>query len=367
LAEPRKSRKPAVAMSATAGDMKEEVYSEEDESASPDFVDDDVDDESDELADLSKIDLSAIPGWQGLGMEEEEAPYEFEGDKRCGTVAILGAPNAGKSTLLNYLVGSKIAIVTHKRQTTRNSMTGICMNGGTQMIFIDTPGIMDARPSQRLNKAMVKSAWNSARDADEIFFLVDADKVIPGSSAGGRSGKRDRPVHHPVAPEALQFREGSNEELILRRLGERRQRFNVVLNKVDQLKGERKALLLPLAEQIKAGAGLADDGSSMVKKVFAVSAINGRGLDSINSYLRDALPLGDWLYPTDQVRSLPRAARPPRLREWAPAGPAPRCVPRASHARRGARQISNIPLRQIAAELTRETIFLRRAPPLPLY
>jgi GTP-binding protein Era len=105
---------------------------------------------------------------------EEESEYKFEGPKRCGTVAIVGAPNAGKSTLMNHMVGSKVAIVTHKRQTTRNSVTGIGMEGGTQVIYIDTPGIMSPRPKERLNKAMVKSAWNSARDADEVALPPSA-------------------------------------------------------------------------------------------------------------------------------------------------------------------------------------------------
>jgi hypothetical protein len=102
--------------------------------------------------------------------QELEEEYIFEGPKRCGTVAIVGAPNAGKSTLMNHMIGSKVAIVTHKRQTTRNSVTGIGMEGGTQIVYLDTPGIMAPRPKERLNKAMVKSAWNSARDADEVLL-----------------------------------------------------------------------------------------------------------------------------------------------------------------------------------------------------
>ena len=89
---------------------------------------------------------------QSMLDEDESDDYKFKGPKRCGTVAIVGAPNAGKSTLLNRLIGSKLAIVTHKRQTTRNSVTGIAMEDGTQVVYIDTPGIMDARPGQRLNK-----------------------------------------------------------------------------------------------------------------------------------------------------------------------------------------------------------------------
>ncbi|EKX52370.1 hypothetical protein GUITHDRAFT_84828 [Guillardia theta CCMP2712] len=215
--------------------------------------------------------------------QDEDEDYVFEGPKRCGTVAILGAPNAGKSTLLNALVGSKVAIVTHKRQTTRNSINGIAMEGGTQVIYIDTPGIMAPKPKQRLNKAMVKSAWNSARDADEIFFLIDADKIIPGGTGPGRTGRKSAPLTLPVDPERLKLRAGTNEELIMSRI---------------------------------------DDQES-----FAVSAKTGRGLDALKAYLKDSLPLGPWLYPVDQI--------------------------------------SNIPMRNLVAEFTRESIFLRAHEEVP--
>jgi hypothetical protein len=166
---------------------------------------------------------NAIGQQQSRDYANSEDDYKFEGAKRAGTVSIIGAPNAGKSTLLNTLVGSKIAIVTHKRQTTRTSITGIAMEGGTQVVYIDTPGIMAPRPKERLNKAMVKSAWNSARDADEIFFIVDADKIIPGGMGPGRTGRKVQALVHPVDPEVLRFRKNSNEELIMTRLRERNQ------------------------------------------------------------------------------------------------------------------------------------------------
>lgn len=199
---------------------------------------------------------NAIGQQQSRDYANSEDDYTFEGVKRAGTVSIIGAPNAGKSTLLNQLVGSKIAIVTHKRQTTRTSITGIAMEEGTQVVYIDTPGIMAPRPKERLNKAMVKSAWNSARDADEIFFIVDADKIIPGGMGPGRTGRKVEPLVHPVAPEVLRFRKNSNEELIMTRLRERRQRYNLILNKVDQLRDDRKMVLLALAEELRRCAGL---------------------------------------------------------------------------------------------------------------
>ena len=277
-------------------------------------------------------DLPSLPNAIGQQQSRDyaagEEEYVFDGVKRAGTVTIIGAPNAGKSTLLNYLVGSKIAIVTHKRQTTRTSITGIAMEGGTQVVYIDTPGIMDARPGQRLNKAMVKSAWNSARDADEIFFIVDADKIIPGGMGPGRTGRKLEPVVHPVPAERLRFKANSNEDLIMKRLLQRNQRYNLILNKVDQLRDDRKSLLLPLAEELRRCAGSDTSGAPMVKKVFAVSASAGKGLTAIRDFLRDSLPQGDWLYPIDQI--------------------------------------SNVPVRSIMAEFTREAIFLRAHEEVPL-
>lgn len=276
-------------------------------------------------------DLPPLPNAIGQQQSRDyaggEEQYTFEGPKRAGTVTILGAPNAGKSTLLNYLVGSKIAIVTHKRQTTRQAITGIAMEGGTQVVYIDTPGIMAPRPKERLNKAMVKSAWNSARDADQIFFIVDADKIIPGGMGPGRTGRKIEPLVHPVAPERLRFKKGSNEELIMNRLQERNQRYNLILNKVDQLRDDRKTLLLPLAEEIRRCAGANTEGLSMISKVFAVSASHGKGLESIRTFLRESLPQGEWLYPIDQI--------------------------------------SNVPVRNIMAEFTREAIFLRAHEEVP--
>ena len=274
---------------------------------------------------VREVDVPAVSNNQLMNpLDDEVAEYKFEGPKRCGTVAIVGAPNAGKSTLMNHLVGSKVAIVTHKRQTTRNSVTGIGMENGTQIIYIDTPGIMAPRPKQRLNKAMVKAAWNSARDADEIFFLIDADKIIPGGEVFGRKPIK---VVHPVSPEWLRLREDSNEHLVMRRLCERRQKFHIILNKVDQIKDERRSLLLPFAEELRKQSVSLETGECMVKKVFAVSAISGKGLDAIKSFVRDVMPLGEWHYPPDQI--------------------------------------SSQPLRQIVAEITRESILLRSHEEVP--
>ena len=137
---------------------------------------------------------------------------------------------------------------------------------------------------------MVKSAWNSARDADQIFFIVDADKIIPGGMGPGRTGRKVEALVHPVAPERLRFKKGSNEELIMKRLQERNQRYNLILNKVDQLRDDRKTLLLPLAEEIRRNAGANTEGQSMISKIFAVSASRGKGLEALRDFLRESLP-----------------------------------------------------------------------------
>ena len=204
---------------------------------------------------------------------------------RCGFIALIGAPNAGKSTLLNALVGGKVSIVSHKVQTTRALVRGITIEGDAQLIFVDTPGIF--RPKRRLDRAMVTSAWGGAGDADAVCLLIDA-------------------------------RKGLNEEneAILNKLPEVRRRKILILNKIDLVP---RAALLALAEQIN--AKLAFD------ETFMVAALNGDGVASLRARLASFAQPGPWLYPEDQM--------------------------------------SDAPLRQLAAEITREKLFERLHDELP--
>jgi GTPase len=182
---------------------------------------------------------------------------------RCGFAAILGAPNAGKSTLLNRLVGSKLSIVTPKAQTTRFRVLGILMQGESQILLVDTPGIF--RPRRRLDRAMVAAAWNGARDADLVLMLVDA-----------RAGLNDavRAILEPLA-------------------GARR-RCWLVLNKVDLVAPPR---LLPLTDNL----------SKLVafEQTFMVSAATGDGLDRLANAMAAAMPESPYLYPPDDLTNLP--------------------------------------------------------------
>jgi GTP-binding protein Era len=204
---------------------------------------------------------------------------------RCGFVALIGATNAGKSTLLNALVGSKISIVTPKVQTTRALIRGIAMEGAAQLIFVDTPGIF--APRRRLDRAMVGSAWGSTHDADIVAFLIDAHKGIQ-----------------------------EDEEAILRGLAEVRAPKVLVLNKVDLID---KPKLLALAQAINERSAFA--------ATFMISARSGDGVGDLRTYLAGEVPAGPWLYPEDQI--------------------------------------SDAPLRQLAAEITREKLYLRLHQELP--
>ena len=185
----------------------------------------------------------------------------------CGTVALLGAPNAGKSTLLNALVGTKISIVTHKIQTTRTRITGIAMAGDAQVVFVDTPGIF--APKRPLEKAMVAAAWGGAAGADFIVVLVDA---------------RRRP-------------DGGNDDTqrIVAGLKQQRRTAILALNKIDLVP---RGKLLALA---KAMAG--EDGP--FAQVFMISALNGDGVGDLRDHLAGAVLPGPWLYPEDQVADMP--------------------------------------------------------------
>jgi GTP-binding protein Era len=215
-----------------------------------------------------------------------------EGEKtRCGFVAVIGAPNAGKSTLVNTLVGSKVSIVTPKVQTTRMRVRGVAMFGKAQAVFIDTPGIF--RPRRLLDRAMVRSAWTGAGEADAVLLLVDAPAAARDNA--------------PVA-DARSITDD------LRRAG--RKIAALVLNKVDSIAHER---LLPLVEAL--------NDAQVFERVFMISALNGDGLDALKTWCVAHMPAGPWLYPPDQA--------------------------------------ADIPSRLLAAEITREKLFMRLHEELP--
>ena len=207
------------------------------------------------------------------------------GDTRAGFVALIGAPNAGKSTLINRLVGTKVSIVSHKVQTTRSIVRGIAMIGRSQVIFVDTPGIF--RPKRRLDRAMVETAWGGARDADLVAVLIDAAKGA-----------------------------GAEAEALLDKLAEVPQPKILLLNKIDTVKRDS---LLPVTAQV--------NEKFKFDRTFMISAATGDGLDDLTAYLAGAVPAGPFLYPEDEV--------------------------------------SDVPLRQLAAEVTREKLFERLHQELP--
>jgi GTP-binding protein Era len=184
--------------------------------------------------------------------------------RRCGFVALVGAPNAGKSTLLNSLVGTKVSIVTPKVQTTRARLRAIAIAGESQIVFVDTPGIF--APQRRLERAMVAAAWSGAEDADLVVLVVDVT-----------SRRRD--------PDTERIIEG------LKRQG---RRAVLALNKIDRVKRER---LLELAARYEA-EGIFD-------RIFMISALTGDGVGDLLAYLAETLPDGPWLYPEDQLSDLP--------------------------------------------------------------
>jgi GTP-binding protein Era len=181
-------------------------------------------------------------------------------DQRCGFIAVIGAPNAGKSTLVNLLVGAKVSIVSHKVQTTRVPVRGILTDGNSQLVFIDTPGLF--APKRRLDRAMVEAAWSGAKDADLVVLVIDAVK-------------------------------GIDEELerILERLKDARVPLIAALNKVDRVTEKQK--LLTLAEHLKAHAPFAE--------MFFISATTGDGIGDLKAYLAAHVPPGPWHYPADDL------------------------------------------------------------------
>lgn len=208
------------------------------------------------------------------------------GVHRCGVVALLGAPNAGKSTLLNGLVGAKISIVTHKVQTTRARIRGIAMEGDSQIVLVDTPGIFTAE--RRLERAMVAAAWAGARDADRVVLIYDA--------ARARMGKDTR--------------------MIIDGLKKTKRRAVLVLNKIDTIKRDRLLELIALF-----------DAEGIFDETFMISALKGDGVKDLMTYLAKSVPVGEWLFPDDQL--------------------------------------SDLPMRLLAAEVTREKLFLHLHQELP--
>ena len=183
---------------------------------------------------------------------------------RCGFVAIIGAPNAGKSTLVNKLVGSKVTIVSRKVQTTRMMVRGIAMSGRAQIVLVDTPGIF--KPRRRLDRAMVSAAWSGASDADVVIVLVDAVKGIDDDVAR-----------------------------IVEKLGEVKAAKLLVLNKVDRLAD--KAQLLPLIETLSQ--------SVTFDNVYMLSALTGDGVSELLDDLAQRMPEGPWHFPEDDISDLP--------------------------------------------------------------
>ena len=204
---------------------------------------------------------------------------------RCGFVALIGAPNAGKSTLINALVGSKVTIVSRKVQTTRALIRGIAAAGQSQLIFVDTPGIF--APKRRLDRAMVTTAWSGAHDADIVGLLIDARKGLD-EEAGAILAK----VDEVRAPKLL------------------------ILNKIDLV---AKEALLALAQ--------AANDKAKFEATFMISALTGNGVSDLKTWLAERVPPGPWHYPADQM--------------------------------------SDAPLRQLAAEITREKLFERLHQELP--
>jgi GTP-binding protein Era len=191
-----------------------------------------------------------------------------ESETRCGFVAIVGAPNAGKSTLLNALVGEKVSIVTRKAQTTRSTVRGVLMRGQAQIVLVDTPGLF--APKRRLDRAMVASASSAAADADAVLALIDARREAPQASLTEET------------------------QTILVALRDMRKPRLAVLNKIDLVERPR---LLELAARLNAAVRF--------DETFMVSALTGDGLQELADRLAAIIPLGPWLYPEDQIAEAP--------------------------------------------------------------
>ncbi len=199
-------------------------------------------------------------------------------DMRCGFVAVIGAPNAGKSTLVNALVGAKVSIVTHKVQTTRARIRGVALFGDTQAVLVDTPGIF--KPRRRLDEAMVDAAWGGAADADLILLLVDSELYYEAK--------------HGKEPSSKALVSAEDTDRIIANLKKTQRKVILALNKIDNLPRES---LLALTSTLTEHDVFSD--------VFMISALKGDGLNDLKDYLAAQLPQGPWLYPEDQIADLP--------------------------------------------------------------
>ncbi|WP_293441698.1 GTPase Era [Planktotalea sp.] len=206
---------------------------------------------------------------------------------RAGFVALIGEPNAGKSTLTNRMVGAKVSIVTHKVQTTRARIRGVALEGASQLVFVDTPGLF--RPTRRLDRAMVAAAWGGAADADVVVLMIEANRGVTEGVERILEGLQDFGEHRKIA---------------------------LAINKIDRIKSEA---LLALSEKI-------NEAYPFVA-TFMISAERGHGVDALKEWLAGEVPEGPWLYPEDQI--------------------------------------ADLPLRMIAAEMTREKLTLRLHQELP--
>jgi len=185
---------------------------------------------------------------------------------RCGFAAIIGAPNAGKSTLVNALVGTKVAIVSPKVQTTRMPVRGVAMRGETQIVFVDTPGIF--KPKRRLDRAMVTSAWAGANDADAIVVIVDAPELV--AHADGLAAR--------------------DTYAIIDKLKENKAKAALVLNKID---GMKRTDLLPLIEKL--------EDETVFEEVFIISALKGDSVEDVANWCASKMPESPWLFSEDQA------------------------------------------------------------------
>jgi GTP-binding protein Era len=220
-------------------------------------------------------------------------------NQRAGFAAIIGAPNAGKSTLVNRLTGTKVSIVTQKVQTTRFPVRGIAIEGNAQIVLVDTPGIFT--PRRRLDRAMVASAWGGASDADAVVHLIDAASHIASESKEGQAADR---------------RSAEDTETIIANLKASNTQVILALNKID---GMRRDTLLALSHAMFE--------TGVYSEVYMISALGGDGVDDLKQRLARSMPAGHWLYPEDQS--------------------------------------ADVPMRVLAAEITREKVYLRVHEELP--
>ena len=227
-------------------------------------------------------------------MTDTETP-----NTRAGFVAVIGAPNAGKSTLVNRLTGTKVSIVTQKIQTTRFPVRGIAIEGDAQMVLVDTPGIF--APRRRLDRAMVASAWGGAEEADAVVHLIDARSHIASEGKSGTAADR---------------RSAEDTETVIAALKQDGKQVILALNKID---GMRRDTLLKLSQDLFATGAYGE--------VYMISAETGDGVDDLKQRLARAMPEGPWLYPEDQS--------------------------------------ADVPMRVLAAEITREKLYLRVHEELP--